>query len=322
MENAQALDFYRQLLRIRRIEEQIALRYSEQEMRCPVHLSIGQEAVAVGVCGLLKAADKSISAHRSHAHYLAKGGSLKAMLAEIYGKATGCAGGRGGSMHLIDLDVGHIAAVPIVGSAIPIGAGVAWAQKLRGGNDVAAIFFGDGATEEGAFYETLNFASLHKLPVLFICENNLYSVYSPLEVRQANERSVTAIAESHGIKTFTGDGNDLFEVASATEQALALVRKGDGPALLEFDTFRWLEHCGPDCDDHLNYRPDGELAAWKERCPLARITTRLQDQGTLDKETIANIESEIALEIEDAFTFAQESAFPSADSLDNFVYAS
>ena len=193
------------MLRIRMVEERIAKLYSEEEMRCPVHLSIGQESVAVGVCEHLQKNDIVMSAHRAHAHYLAKGGNLKAMLAELYGKSTGCAMGKGGSMHLIDLESGFFGSVPIVGSTIPIAVGVAWAFKMKKSTNIVTVFLGDGATEEGVFFESLDFASLKNVPILFVCENNFYSVYSNLKVRQSPQRKISVLAESHGIKTFTGD---------------------------------------------------------------------------------------------------------------------
>ena len=177
------------MLRIRMVEETISRRYSEWKMRCPVHLSIGQEAPAVGVMENLKKEDKIVTAHRSHAHYLAKGGNLNSMIAELYGKETGCAKGKGGSMHLIDLKAGVTAAVPIVGSTIPIGVGLSWSIKLERKKNIVVIFFGDGATEEGVFQESLDFASLHNLPVLFVCENNEFSVYSHLSKRQSKKRN-------------------------------------------------------------------------------------------------------------------------------------
>src|SRR3989338_9607744 len=178
------LSLYRKLLLIRQTEEKIAEKYQEREMRCPVHLSIGQEAVAVGVCDNLKKEDIVYSNHRCHAHYLAKGGNLNRMIAEIYGKETGCAKGRGGSMHLIDLAAGFGGATPIVGNSVPIAVGAAFSNKLKGDKNIAVVFLGDGSTEEGVFHESLNFAILKKLPVLFVCENNLFSVYTNLSERQ------------------------------------------------------------------------------------------------------------------------------------------
>ena len=186
MESLLAKDLYYKMLRIRLVEEKISELYAEQEMRCPVHLSIGQEATAVGICAHLQKEDLVLSAHRAHAHYLAKGGDLKAMISELYGKETGCAMGKGGSMHLIDLNSGFFASVPIVGSTIPIATGVAWAFKMKKRSNITAVFLGDGATEEGVFHESLNFAALKQLPIVFICENNGWAVSTPTDVQTAS----------------------------------------------------------------------------------------------------------------------------------------
>lgn len=289
----------KQLLRIRMVEEAIALKYHEQKMRCPVHLSIGQEGVAVGVCAGLSNNDYVVSGHRAHAHYLAKGGDLKKMLAEIYGKKSGCCQGRGGSMHLIDLGVGFLGSTPIVGGSIPIGVGAAFGSVLKGEERVVAIFFGEGATEEGVFSESLNFAALEKLPVLFVCENNLYSVYSPLHVRQPLARSIPRIAEAHGILSLCGDGYHLDEVRSITEIGIKHIRSGYGPVLLEFSTYRFREHCGPDIDP---YQPQEEVAHWKGRDPLNFLYERSSD-----------IKDEITREIEEAFAFAEASPWPTLE---------
>jgi TPP-dependent pyruvate/acetoin dehydrogenase alpha subunit len=281
-----------QILRIRMIEEAIARKYSEQKMRCPVHLSIGQEATAVGVCSYLKRTDYAVSGHRAHAHYLAKGGDLKKMVAEIYGKKTGCCGGRGGSMHLVDLNAGFLGSTPIVGGSIPIGVGAAFGSLLKGEERVVAIFFGEGATEEGVFAESLNFAALKQLPLLFVCENNLYSVYSPLEVRQPKERSIPLLAEAHGIFALKGEGNLLSEVCLLAEKGIEHIREGRGPCLLELSTYRFREHCGPDVDP---YQPKDEVEYWKARDPLLAISASRE---------------EIEREIEEAFAFAEASPFP------------
>ncbi|HER26081.1 MAG TPA: thiamine pyrophosphate-dependent dehydrogenase E1 component subunit alpha, partial [Rhodospirillales bacterium] len=190
---------YSSMLRIRLVEEGIVERYPEQEMRCPVHLCIGQEAAEVGACAALEAGDQVFSGHRAHGHYLAKGGNLKAMLAEIYGKETGCTGGVGGSMHLIDLQAGFMGAVPIIGATIPIGVGAAFASRYFEAGKVVMIFLGDGACETGVFHESLAIAALHKLPVVFVVENNLYSVYSSLDVRQPAGRTIPDLAAGHGV---------------------------------------------------------------------------------------------------------------------------
>ena len=311
---------YFSMLRIRMIEERIADLYSEQEMRCPIHLSIGQEAIAVGVCEHLNHTDIVMSAHRAHAHYLAKGGNLKSMLAELYGKSTGCAMGKGGSMHLVDLKSGFFAAVPIVGSTIPIAVGVAWAFKMKQSSNIVVVFFGDGATEEGVFFESLNFASLKNVPILFVCENNFYSVYSQLDVRQAPERKITALAESHGIKAFTGDGNNVHQVSEITKKAVKYIKDNNSPAFIELETFRWLEHCGPNGDDELGYRKKGELEKWMKRDPLGIYESSIIKKSQVTKKQILEMKEIISTEIDEAFKFAKDSPFPELSLLNQHIY--
>jgi len=309
------------MLRIRLIEEGIAAHYAEQQMRCPVHLCIGQEAVAAGVCDLLGRDDQALSTHRAHGHYLAKGGDLPAMLAEMHGKATGCASGMGGSMHLIDLAAGFLGAAPIVGSTIPIAVGVAFGAMLRGERRVVVAFFGEGATEEGAFHEALDFAALKKLPVLFVCENNLYSVYSPLSVRQSPARRVYRLAEARGIVSRRGDGNDAAEVHSLAGEALGVIRSGGGPALLEFDTYRWREHCGPNYDNNIGYRGEDEFLRWRALCPVERLRVRALADGAFDAEDEQRWTAEIQAEFAAALRFAKESDFPAPETMLASVYA-
>ena len=318
--NKNAKELYLSMLRIRMVEEKIANLYSEQEMRCPVHLSIGQEAVAVGVCDQLADQDIVMSAHRAHAHYLAKGGDLNSMIAELYGKVTGCAMGKGGSMHLVDLESGFFAAVPIVGSTIPIAVGVAWAFKLKESSNIVTVFLGDGATEEGVFFESLDFASLKNAPVLFVCENNFYSVYSQLKVRQAPDRKLTALAESHGIKSFKGDGNNIEQVSKLTKEAIDFIKSKNSPAFIELDTFRWLEHCGPHSDDHLGYRKKGELDKWLNKDPIQVYKSKLIKSKELSEEELEEKINSISIEIENAFKFAKESAFPDHTILNDHIY--
>ena len=309
-------------MRVRLIEERIRKLYAEQEMRCPTHFSIGQEAVAVGVCTHLKQEELITSAHRSHAHYLAKGGDLKAMLAELYGKATGCAAGKGGSMHLIDLAAGFLGAVPIVGSTIPIGVGAALASVLQGSPVLSVIFFGDAATEAGVFHESLNIAALHKLPVVMVCENNLYSVLSPLSVRKPKDREIVQLAQGHGVFNGQADGNDADAVYALAGEAIEHARAGRGPAFLELETYRWLEHCGPLDDRHLGYRPPGEYEAWIARDPLRLYAERLRERGLVTPVDLEAMAREIGAEIDDAVTFAKSSPFPTRDQLAAHVYAS
>jgi len=311
----------RELLRIRLVEQRIKELYAEQEMRCPTHFSIGQEAVAVGVCAHLTREDLITSAHRSHAHYLAKGGDLKAMLAELYGKATGCAAGKGGSMHLIDLSAGFLGAVPIVGSTIPIGVGAALSSVLQGEPPLTVIFFGDAATEAGVFHESLNFAAIHKLPVVMVCENNLYSVLSPLACRHPAGREIVRLAEGHGVLSLQGDGNDADAVHDVAGQALAHARSGAGPAFIEFKTYRWLEHCGPLDDQHLGYRPPGELDAWIARDPLKLYQARCRERAVVSETEIEAMVTAITTEIDEAVAFAKASPFPTRDQLTAHLYA-
>src|SRR6516165_5086622 len=247
------LALYRSMLKIRRVEERIQALYPQGDMRCPTHFSIGQEAVAAGVCLNLRLEDNVISAHRSHAHYLAKGGNLKAMFAELYGKVDGCASGKGGSMHLIDLSVNFLGCVPIVGSTIPIGVGASFGTMLQDRPGITVVFFGDAATETGVFHESVNFAAVHRLPVLFVCENNLYSVNTPLDARQPGNRTITELVRGHGIRTSQHDGQLIETVDAAAREIVAHIRDKGGPALIELMTYRWLEHCGPLGDVHLGY---------------------------------------------------------------------
>lgn len=314
------LKLYEQMVYIRLVEERIVEHYPEQEMRCPVHLSIGQEAAAVGVCAALEPSDKVFSTHRSHSHYLAKGGDLGAMMAEIYGKEGGCIGGRGGSMHLMDLAKGMVSSVPIVASSIPLAVGAALAASLDGAQHVCVVFIGDASVEEGVFHESANFASLRDLPIIFVCENNLYSVYTPLSRRQP-DRALTALAEAHDIPHLSADGNDVEVVYQATQDAIARARKGGGPSFLQFDTYRWREHCGPNFDNHLGYRTEAEYLEWRERCPIERLKARLEEMGGLSEAAEARIYAALKDQIDAGFTFAQQAPLPDNSKAPLHVYA-
>ena len=293
------------MLRIRLVEESIAERYSEQKMRCPTHLSIGQEAISVGVCANLTKQDQVLSTHRAHAHYLAKGGCLKSMIAEIYGKVSGCSKGMGGSMHLIDTSVGFMGSTAIVGNTIPVAVGLALEKKLHNKKSIACVFFGDGATEEGAFYESLNFAIIHSLPILFICENNLYSVYSGLEVRQPPKRKIYKMVKAMGISVHHGNGNDVEEVFRIVKHAKSNITQGGGPQFLEFDTYRWREHCGPNYDNDLGYREESEFLYWKKKDPLKVFYTN-NSKEYIDKKI-----QKINKEIDNAHSLADHANYPS-----------
>ncbi|MHB1939082.1 MAG: thiamine pyrophosphate-dependent dehydrogenase E1 component subunit alpha, partial [Acidobacteriaceae bacterium] len=311
---------YRTMLRIRRVEEALASRYAQQQMRCPMHLCIGQEAIAAGVCAALRPTDVVFSNHRAHGHYLAKGGNLNAMVAELHGRSTGCCGGRGGSMHLIDQKVGFLGSTPIVGGTVPLAVGAAWAVRLTNEDRVSVAFFGDGCFEEGVMHESLNFAALHRLPVVFVCENNGFSVYTPLNERQP-KRAIHAVARAHGWDARATDGNDVEAVLELARDTVARARQGEGPQFLEFDTYRWREHCGPNFDDELNYRSAEEIAAGKRRCPVARTRSILTASGLLNSLQVETMERDISEEIEDAFRFALESPMPSTTAAAMKVYA-
>ena len=308
------------MLRLRMVEEAIADRYPGEEIRCPVHLSIGQEATAVGVCANLESDDVIVSTHRSHGHYLAKGGSLEAMLAEIYGRSTGCCGGRGGSMHLFDMQAGVLASVPIVGSTIPLGVGAALTFKRRNQSNVSIVFLGDAATEEGVFHESMNFASLQKLPVVFVVENNLYSVYTPLNQRQP-ERPLINYAVAHGMTSSMVDGNDVLAVRDVTKKMVSLARNGGGPSLIVASTYRWREHCGPNFDNHIGYRSVKEFEEWQDLCPLEQFYKALVEADLLDAATQVCIRREIEAEIEASFNSAELASFPDPETASLNVYA-
>ncbi len=312
---------YRDLVRVRMVDERIAELYPEQQMRCPVHLSIGQEAVSAGVCARLERQDWVMSGHRSHGHFLAKGGSLPSMLAEMYGRATGCTGGKGGSMHLIDLEAGFLGAVPIVGSTIPMAVGAAWGARSRGESRVVVSFFGEAATEEGVFHEAVNFACLKKLPVIFVCENNLFSVYTPLDVRQPGNREVADVARGHGIESVQADGNDTVGVYDLAGWAVDRARAGQGPTFLEFKTYRWREHCGPYYDNDIGYRTEAEYLAWREKCPVERFERDLLASGVVDAQGMTEIRAAITRELDEAVAFAKASPFPPDHEMATFTYA-
>jgi TPP-dependent pyruvate/acetoin dehydrogenase alpha subunit len=318
---------YAQMQRIRRIEEMLAARYKEWKMRCPMHLSIGQEAIAVGVCHALDKTDWVFSNHRGHAHYLAKGGDLNALVAELYGKETGCCGGRGGSMHLIDQEAGFMASTPIVGGTVPLSVGAAWSSKLQKKASIAVIFLGDGCFEEGVVHESLNFAGLHQLPILFVLENNQYSVYTPLNERQP-EHNIVDIVAAHGIPIRQGNGVEVMRVAESAEQAIEKIKQGGGPQFIEYSTYRWLEHCGPNYDDDLGYRPEGELEHWQAMCPIKQALHHLKQMQSEQNIAPSELEQrlkqltlDIDTEIEAAFHFAEQSPTPHPDTMNQHIYA-
>ena len=311
-------NLYERMLKIRITEETITEKYSEWEMRCPTHLSIGQEAIASGVCGNLTNKDFVLSTHRCHAHYLAKGGNINKMIAEIYGKVTGCSAGKGGSMHLIDTSVGFMGSTAIVGNTIPIAVGLALSIQLKGTNNISCVFFGDGAIEEGVFYESVNFAVLKNLPVLFICENNLYSVYSPLGVRQPANRKIHEMVKALGIEATSGNGNNVSEVHKMTNNAVEKIKAGNGPQFIEFSTYRWLEHCGPNFDNDIGYRTEKEFKDWKEKDPVQFCENEILN---LTDNEVKKYHNDAQTIVKAAFEFAKNSPFPDPDEAHTGLFA-
>lgn len=296
------------LLRVRRAEEKIVELYPQQEMRCPTHLSIGQEAPAVGVCEALRRDDVVYSTHRCHAHYIAKGGSLRAMFAELYGRVTGCSRGKGGSMHLVDPDVGMMGSSAIVGGTIPLAAGSAFSFQLDRADRVAVAFFGDAALEGGAAHESLGFAALRKLPVIFACENNGLATITPLSQRQVDS-DLARRAADFGVPSVTIDGTDVEAVYRATAEAVARARTGGGPTLLVSTVCRWREHVGPNYDVSLGFRTQQELDAWMKKCPVEKY------KAVVGAAVAAAAEAEVRAEVEDAVAFAKSSPYPDPEAM-------
>ena len=309
---------FKNLYRLRSVELEISKRYKNGKMRCPTHLSVGQEAVSAVMKEIFHNDDFAISTHRGHTHYLSKGGSLKKMLAEIYGKKTGCSKGKGGSMHLIDLKKNFMGTSPIVGNSIPIGVGLGLSLKIKKSNRVSFVFLGDGATEEGVFYESLNFAIIKELPVIFICENNLYSVYSPLSVRQPKNRKIFEMCKSIGIESYFCEGNKIDKIHKILKDSVKKVKKNKKPIFIEFSTYRWLEHCGPNYDNDIGYRSEKEFHFWKKKDPLINLELELTKKN---KKKILNIKSLINEEINSAFKYAESSKYPDNKEAFKGIYA-
>lgn len=305
---------YRSLRLIRRAEEEIARIYPTDKIKSPVHLSIGQEAVSVGVCDILRPDDVVSPTYRGHATFLAKGGPLRGLMAELYGKATGVAGGKGGSMHIID-SAHHVAGTSaVVGTTIPIAVGYALAFKRMHTDRVAVSFFGDGATEEGVFTESLNFASLQKLPVLFVCENNYFAIHTPVTRRWATQRLCERV-ETYGIPAHQIDDGDVLKLREVASNAVAKIRRGEGPAFIECRTYRWREHVGPNDDFDAGYRKRADLEPWIVSDQLVALAALLSDKSR------ESIDEEIEREIADAVSFAESSPFPDIKALYSNVYS-
>ncbi len=320
----QSRKLFEEVLWLRLCEETLVKLYREQEMRTPTHFGTGQEAVAAGVCLALNKDDVVYSHHRCHNHYLAKGGSFFELAAELYGREAGCSGGRGGSVHLTSRANGFIISSAILTQTVAVATGSALAFKMDNKPNVAVTFFGDAACEEGACYESLNFAAVNKLPVLFVCENNLYSTESPLNTRQAAGTSLCERAAAFKVNAEVIDGNNVFTVFEAVENILPTLRAGQGPFFLECMTYRWREHVGPNFDYEVadrNYRTEAEQRDWIEnKCPVKHAQRVLLEKGIITHEEIAQLTAAFQLEIDQCIIKAKDSAWPKVADLFANVY--
>ncbi len=314
------LRLYVIISRIRKVELKIEELYHEDEMKTPVHLCLGQEAISAGVCANLRETDYVFSNHRSHGHYIAKGGDLNAMIAELYCKETGCSRGRGGSMHLIDTSVGLMGSSSIVGGGIPVAVGAALASVLRRDGRVSVVFFGDGGSEEGVLYESMNFAALKRLPVVFICENNFYSVCSHQSAREVND-DISMRPKAFGIPSCRVDGVDAAEVYVKAKEAIENARCGNGPSFLECRAYRWRGHAGAGDKLKTQYRKLDEWENWMARDPLKELEDILIGKGILTDDKKTQIGQAIDEEIRRAFDFAQNSPLPDKKEVTKYLYA-
>ncbi len=317
MDNAKLLEMYRQMLTIRFFEEKVFELYGQNLVPGTIHLYAGEEAIAVGVCANLRKDDYITSTHRGHGHCIAKGAKLDKTMAEILGRKTGYCKGKGGSMHIADFSIGMLGATAVVGAGIPIAAGAGLSIKLRGTDQVVACFFGDGASNQGTFHEAINLAAVWSLPVLFVCENNLYA----MGTRQSRVMLIENIADrakAYGISGIAVDGNDVVAVFEGAKEAVERARQGEGPTLMECKTYR---HKGHSRFDPAAYRPKQEVDAWLKKDPIATFQTRLVDMGILSEASVEQLVQDCRKAVDDATTFALESAFPEPEEALEDVYS-
>ena len=316
------VDMYRLMLRIRYVEDGFLQPIMDGETRCPVHLATGQEAAAVGVGLALKTHDYLFGTHRSHGHHLAKGGDLRGLVAEVFCRETGCAAGRGGSMHVIDPAAGMVGAAPIVAGTVPLAVGAALGAVIRRRKSVAVACFGDGAMGEGAVWESMNLAAVLRLPVMFVCENNLYATHMP--IRECRVRPTIADSgESLGVPGLAVDGNDVLAVHRAAIAARRHCIGGKGPVFLELRTYRLRGHVGPDDNiqgQRTDIRPPDEVLEWKRRDPITRFKRVLRTKARLSPAELDRIERGVRTEVEEAFVLARQSAFPNPDEYMSYVF--
>lgn len=320
LDEKKMVELYRMMLRIRRFEEKVMDLYARQMVMGIVHLYIGEEAVATGVCANLRKDDYITSTHRGHGHCIAKGGDLRLMMAELFGRSTGYCRGKGGSMHIADFNLGILGANGIVGAGMPIAGGAGLSIKLRGTDQVAVSFFGDGACNQGSFHESLNMAAVWKLPVIFVCENNQYAI-------SAAQKRVGAIEDyylrkaAYGIEGCKVDGNDVLAVYQVASEAVERARGGEGPTLIECKTYRWRGHYEGEADRTYVYRTKEEIEQWMKQCPIERFRKVLLEKQVVSQADLKAIEDGIEKELREAIEFAENSPEPELEDALTGVYA-
>ncbi|MDF1498748.1 MAG: thiamine pyrophosphate-dependent dehydrogenase E1 component subunit alpha [Patescibacteria group bacterium] len=310
------------MLQIRLCEESFIIPILNKEIRCPIHLYVGEEAISAGIGAVLNNKDVMFSNHRSHGHYLSKGGELKELIAEIYGKETGCSRGRGGSMHLIYPKTGFLGSAPIVSGTISLAVGSALSFKIRNKKNVAVSFFGDGATGEGVLFESMNFASLKKLPLIFVCENNLYATHLQILETHAKD-NIWEMAKPFGIPSFRIDGNNVLEVFEKAQKAVKYCKSGKGPVFIECITYRLMGHVGPDDNiqgNHTDIRPKKEIEAWKKRDPILKFEKYLLKNNVLNKKEIEDVKNKIQKKIEEYHNISIKEEYPLTKNLEKYVF--
>lgn len=310
------------MLLVRIVEEKLAAVYPHGVIRTPMHLCVGQEAVPVAVSSLLEPGDVAFSGHRSHGHYLAQGGNLVGLFAELLGRSNGCCKGIGGSQHLSDPSAGFLASAPILAGTVPVAVGYAWKQRIEGCGRMSVTYFGDAVVEEGIFHESVSFAALHKLPVLFVCENNLYSVHAHLSVRQPS-RPIRDLVAAHGIHSLLVDGNDVLTIRNQLGNLLQKVRDGQGPVFLEASTYRMLEHVGPSADWNLGYRSEAEGIEWKRRDPIDRLKKELRvSDDDIARARYEEVVNRVKQVVEDAYNEALRGSLVDYAEIKTWLYPS
>lgn len=316
------LSLYRMMVTIRYSEESFIEPILDGTIKCPVHLTSGEEAIATGISALLTKDDQVFGNHRSHGHFLAKGGSVNELIGEVFCMEHGCCRGRGGSMHLIDADAGFMGAAPIVAGTISLALGAALANKIKGNKDVAVAYFGDGATGEGVLNEAMNFASIQKLPIVFVCENNFYATHMPIRDTRSKD-TIFDIATPYGVEAAHEDGNDVLKVYGVAKKAIEHCRNGQGPYFLEFTTYRLRGHVGPDDNvqgDHTDIRPPEEVAEWRIKDPIIRFRKYLEGNEFVSVDDLNKLEDDVKIEVEVAHQLVRELDVPKVEELDKYVF--